>query len=144
MFILNANDEYLEPPLLPVRPCYYLRNCFKWNSRRRREAGTKNASNTRPRASRNASNGTCHPRKMHPILLAMATAGIQYWRRYMSLWALIISIMSIHHEYSLWAFIMSIRNEHSLLGCIMRQCVVHCIQRATNAKKGGGPFSFEG
>ena len=33
------------------------------------------------KATKNASNGTCRPRKMLPILLAMVVASFQYWRR---------------------------------------------------------------
>ena len=69
--------------LLP-RALLFIWQCFRIASilgRCTSVCGCRNACNGWSLTSKNASNGTCHPRKMLPILLAMATAGIQYWRR---------------------------------------------------------------
>ena len=69
--------------LLP-RTLLFISQCFRIASifgRCTSVCGCRIACNGWSLTSKNASNGTCDPRKMLPILLAMATAGIQYWRR---------------------------------------------------------------
>ena len=69
--------------LLP-RTLLFILQCLKLASilgRCTSVCGCRNACNGWSLTSKNASNGTCDPRKTHPILLAMATASIQYWCR---------------------------------------------------------------